>query len=144
MVNEKGVKRFWRERVLTAHTVRGGYLSIVLDRTGYFVHRLVAKAFVPPVKGKTFVNHKDGDKLNNVADNLEWVTHAENVKHVFAIGKHRGVGETHLWAKLKRSDVVLIKSLLADHDDKELGKRFGVHHTTIKAIRTGRNWKQVK
>ena len=49
------------------------------------IHRLVAKAFLPPPPSDkhTQVNHKDGDPANNRADNLEWVTPAENVQHSF-------------------------------------------------------------
>ncbi len=46
-----------------------------------FIHRLVANTFVENPEGKTEVNHKDGNRENNCADNLEWVTRAENMKH---------------------------------------------------------------
>ena len=47
------------------------------------IHRLVAKYFVvnPDPKTKTYVNHIDGNKLNNHYSNLEWVTHKENIQH---------------------------------------------------------------
>ena len=69
---------------------RRGYNDISLYKNGQEhhkkVHRLVAEAFVDNPEGKDFVNHKDGNKLNNSKDNLEWVTHSENMKHAYATG----------------------------------------------------------
>lgn len=48
---------------------------------GYMVHRLIAKAFIKNEHNKPFINHKDGNKLNNSIDNLEWCTQAENNRH---------------------------------------------------------------
>lgn len=66
-----------------------GYLVVQLSKKPYktsVVHRLVAKAFIPPVKGKTCVNHIDGNKTNNRVENLEWVTRAENTHHAIRSG----------------------------------------------------------
>ena len=50
------------------------------------VHRVVARAFVIMIYGKLVVNHKDNNKLNNRAENLEWTTQKENVNHAIANG----------------------------------------------------------
>lgn len=50
------------------------------------VHRAVAKAFIPNPDNKPMVNHIDGNKLNNNACNLEWVTCSENHQHAFSTG----------------------------------------------------------
>lgn len=66
-----------------------GYRVVKLTKNGRQkdkkVHRLVALAFIPTIRGKDFVNHKDGDKLNNYVENLEWVTRGENNRHAATI-----------------------------------------------------------
>ena len=61
-------------------------LSINGIRTTYRIHRLVARAFVDNPDNKPYVNHIDGNKLNNNANNLEWVTAKENDNHARKTG----------------------------------------------------------
>ena len=81
----------WDGRTITAYKKKltktgNGYLSVRVDHVPKMVHRLVATHFVPKIEDKTIVNHKDGNKLNNRADNLEWCTQAENIAHSIANG----------------------------------------------------------
>lgn len=64
-------------------------------RNTKLVHRLVAEAFLPPVEGKTYVNHKDGSRDNNRASNLEWCTQQENIKHAFGVLGYRNNFQTN-------------------------------------------------
>lgn len=59
------------------------YVTVHINtkRRNVYVHRAVAEAFLEPVEGKEYVNHKDYDKTNNCVSNLEWCTQAENVRH---------------------------------------------------------------
>lgn len=66
------------------------YAHIPLTKNGELrttsLHRVVASAFVPNPENKSQVNHINGDKTNNRADNLEWVTNKENVDHAMETG----------------------------------------------------------
>lgn len=77
------------EREMTYTLNNRGYLSVVVRRKTHMLHRLVAQAFIPNPEGKPFVNHKDGNKLNNHVDNLEWCTAAENNQHARDNGLHK-------------------------------------------------------
>ena len=78
------------ERLLKPSLSTNGYYKVRLRSNGkkkdYRVHRLVAMAFVPNCESKPFINHKDGNRLNNRADNLEWCTQKENVLHALEMG----------------------------------------------------------
>lgn len=65
-----------------------GYVAVRV-RTGWrTLHRLLALAFIPNPDRLPQVNHKDGDKLNNSLDNLEWGTQRHNLYHAMDTGLH--------------------------------------------------------
>lgn len=82
-----------------------GYLSVSLSRDGRVrrkdTHTLVARAFCDGEMPGMEVNHDDGVKGNNRADNLEWVTSSRNNEHAYFIGL-RPTGKAHHFSKLKR------------------------------------------
>lgn len=63
-----------------------GYVTVRVDKKAKLLHRLVAIAFIPNPYNKKMVNHKDGNKLNNSIDNLEWCTNSENINHAVKMG----------------------------------------------------------
>lgn len=116
-----------------------GYLRVGIGGKLYFLHRLVAEKYVPNPEGKPQVNHKDGNRLNNRADNLEWVSNQENRDHAVKSGLHIH-GDACPWAKLTREQVDFIRT----HKEipaKEFAKLFGAAPTTIREARNGKTWK---
>jgi hypothetical protein len=81
------------DRVLKNRKYRGkilslinnyGYLKINLGhRNLQIVHRLAGQTFIPNPDNKPFINHIDGNPLNNNVSNLEWCTHSENMIHMY-------------------------------------------------------------
>ena len=72
-------------KILSGSVGENGYKYFRLSQGGkkkmFYCHRLVAEAFIPNSKNLPVVNHKDGNKLNNNVENLEWVTYNENTEH---------------------------------------------------------------
>jgi len=74
------------------------YLSVNIYKTSFKVHRLICYAFNPLPDKKCYedyrdiqVNHKDGNTLNNNAENLEWCNNSENQKHAYTSGLKKNV-----------------------------------------------------
>lgn len=87
-VSNTGLIRNKRGVIRKTSVAKNGYERVGFHggQTTIAVHRLVARAFCEGYDEHLEVNHKDGDKLNNVAENLEWVTKSDNIKHAFANG----------------------------------------------------------
>lgn len=89
--NARYSKRVWKSRIMKGrgdnpHTGKRVSLWKNGKSQSYLVARLVAMTFLGnPPKGYT-VNHKDGNRLNNNIENLEWLSLGDNVRHAFATG----------------------------------------------------------
>ena len=141
----KGRNGMIGNRILRPNISNAGYLGVSLCKNNvvkrFSVHRLVAMAFVNNEHGLPEVNHKDGDKLNNHWQNLEWCTRQENALHSTTILK-KNVGEVVGTALLSEDQVKEIKILLSETNlsQVEIGKRFGVSNHVIHKIKHGVNW----
>lgn len=63
------------------------YIGLWKDNKGknYTIHRLVANAFLNNINNYTDINHKDGNKLNNDVNNLEWCNRSHNLKEAYRL-----------------------------------------------------------
>lgn len=85
--------------IMKQRPARHGYLACHIGKKQIKVHRLVAVTYVENPFNKPQVNHKDGNKLNNRPENLEWVTMEENENHALQNGLIDGFRATASLAK---------------------------------------------
>lgn len=142
-------------RTLKPWTSHGGYLYVTLckngERTRAAVHQLVATAFISPKPSGLEVNHMDGDKKNNNASNLEYVTRRENTLHasrVLGQLSHKRIvpfGSKSKHAKLNELQVAQIKQLIRDGvSDSTIAQMYPVSRRAINWIRNGVTWARVE
>lgn len=117
-----------------------GYLFVGLYKDGAYkqelVHRMVASAFIPNPEGKPCVNHIDGNKTNNMVDNLEWVTKKENARHASEV-----LHALDFNRRLTEEQVLAIRS--DDRSHREIAEDYGLNQTSITGIINGRTYKNV-
>jgi hypothetical protein len=123
-----------------------GYSTVSLykesSQKSYFVHRLVALTFLgEPSSPDLVVNHKDGNKLNNVLENLEWVTQKENVHHYYSVlspEKHKKEDESNSIKKEFEHKIICVETGVIFDSQVSVAKNYGVSRAAIsKAIKNG-------
>jgi hypothetical protein len=121
------------------------YLTVVLSKKGkvkrFYIHRLVAKHFLPNPENKYTVNHINGNKFDNNILNLEWATPSEQNNHAY-INKLKLAGENCNLSKLKEFEVL---EIFKDKTSKlkDIAKRYNISEGTVSQIRRKIIWKQL-
>lgn len=92
--NSKGQAVSYKERILKPRTDHNGYIVTPFKEdtkkfATFFVHRLVAMAFLDNPENKPCINHIDNNPKNNNVDNLEWATLKENSAWMSAQGRNK-------------------------------------------------------
>jgi len=156
--------RVWSHKKSTTSTgqfLKGGdngrgYRFVFLYKNGtpkrFYVHRLVAEAFIENTDCLPQVNHIDGNKNNNCKDNLEWASRSMNMRHAWDAGlckpedKQKEAAKRN--AKRRRlfndSDVIDIRFLHSQGCSKsKLAKEYGVTTGAILQIVNYKSYKEV-
>jgi len=138
------MKKILKQKLQTYYKVTICKFGVKKDM---LVHRMVATVFCENnIKSKyNQVNHIDGIKTNNRADNLEWCTSKMNRQHAYRTGLQVGLkGEKAVAAKLSDFNVSRIKLLLSRGVScRKLTEVFGCKINNIYAIKNGYSWRSV-
>jgi hypothetical protein len=139
-------------RILRAGIGSHGYLAVLLYHPGgstmFTVHRLVAEAFLPPIAGRTHVNHMNGVKTDNRLDNLEWSNKSLNGIHALQTGLNTKPplkrGEAHNMAKLTVDRVRSIRAMrAAGAPVVAIAAELGVSQSAVFRVLSGTSWSHV-
>ena len=141
--NIGNVRNARTHRVRKLNVLKTGYyfVSVSLgsrqNKLTWRVHKAVAESFIPNPDNLPIVNHIDGDKLNNVIDNLEWCTDKYNTKHAIDTGLFEvsPCSYHNKLSKLTKEQCEYIYNVYIPYDlefgSRALGRKFGVSHDVI-------------
>lgn len=141
-----------KEKIRSLSLTKDGYVKLRLSYCGKDVtkkvHRLVAEAFIPNVEHKETVNHKDGNKLNNCVNNLEWADRSEQMYHAYKHAlKKPTKGTENVQSKLTEEQVKEIRKTYVknsrEYGTVALAKKYDVTNRVIGLIVRNLSYKNV-
>lgn len=134
------IKGEYRERKVQINS--HGYPNVMLCSTAYRIHRIVAQIFIPNTLNLPLVLHIDDNKKNCVSSNLKWGTSEENNRDALQKGINTPAkGVQRKKSMLTESDVLKIYN--SKETCRETADKYGVNHTCIVDIRSGRSWNHI-
>lgn len=147
-VSEEGeVKNLETGKIRKLHLGTHGYYSVNTRKYSTLVHRMVAEIYIENPDGKEQVNHKDGNKLNNRVDNLEWCTRSENMVHaakndLLVLNCNYGE-ECNLTKYTSEQIISLCEDLQAGMRNVDAARKHEIPASYVKTIRAGKQWKAI-
>lgn len=124
-----------------------GYLRVRLcksssERRMCKIHRLVLSAFIGPRGPQWTTNHKNRLRDDNRLDNLEYLSHADNIRH--SARSYSRPGESHPQAIFTNEDILEIRRLHATGmKQSHIAKKLGFNRFTINDIVLRKSWKHI-
>lgn len=148
-ITEDG-KIYRNGREIFGWITKKGYRQITIyfngEKRKEYIHRIVGELYLDNPDNKPQINHKNGNKLDNRIENLEWVTNQENRTHALENGLHP-VGEDVTAHKLTEKEVLWIRNnYIPKHPEFGgigLAEKFNVNSSCISKIINNTRWKHI-
>jgi hypothetical protein len=140
-------RKTWAGRILKPVVHNIGYEAVRPTVSGknkhFYIHDLVAAAFIGPKPNGASVNHKNGDKRDNRPSNLEYVSHAENMRHAAETGLMTR-GEDHPGSKMTEESVRQLRIDREKGDSfSQIARKHGLSIATAYQIVKRKYWSHV-
>ena len=135
MVSNKGNVVSYRRGApypLKVCRTNSGYQVVGVSGSAQLVHRMVAETWIDNPNRYRDVNHINGDKSDNRVENLEWVTHSQNMYHAFRTGLKKPSGG------LKATPIRIVETGEIFESVSECARRLGVSQPAISNCLAGR------
>lgn len=131
----RNAKNFY---ILKPFADRYGYLRLSIGNTdNVYIHVLVAETFVDGYQPGYEVNHKDTNKENNFAGNLEWVTKSYNIRHAIANGLQDPMVGLRAAVEVNKRRVKLVEENLVFESIKDSAEYLGVYPQNVQRVLRG-------
>ena len=107
------------------------------------IHRMLAEAFIPNPNNLPEVNHKDANRMNNSLDNLEWVTHGQNIKHSYSLKNRSALGINNTNVSLTENTVKEICQYLEQGIKSSKLRDMGYPYNIVRKIKSKAIWTHI-
>ena len=150
---DKTMIRTRNEKILKQSLDKDGYLKTALCKDShaitYFIHRLIALTFLKNDENLPQINHKNGIKIQNNVENLEWCNQNHNMQHAFntkLVDVRKLQGENHWSHILNDNDILEIRKLysMGNMNQREIGNKYGIDQSHVSYIVNRKLWGHIQ
>jgi hypothetical protein len=140
--NYGDVKNAKTGKILKPMLNHKGYYRVELSGKLYFIHRLVASAFINNKENKPQVNHIDGNKINNMVNNLEWCTNIENQRHAKENNLKKCLFGTDVYNH-KINNKIALEIYNSNDSQRKIAQKYNVSQRLVLNIKKRRAWSHI-
>ena len=100
-----------------------GYMRVLIGGKYFYVHRLVAEAFIDNLENKPQIDHINGDKVLNTVENLRWCTAKENINNPITFERYKNAKRTHINRKYSEDTKKKMSERMSSENNPFYGRK---------------------